>query len=74
MLMIFDSDLRESFYVGDAAGRLGDHSKDDLSLARALSIAFYTPEVSTVINHALGFLYRSRDAVGTVGCQLLNLN
>lgn len=32
-------------FVGDAAGRTGDHSSDDLLLAKNLNIPFYTPEI-----------------------------
>lgn len=37
-------DLRQSFYVGDAAGRPGDHSADDLNFARAIGLPFLLPE------------------------------
>lgn len=37
-------DLTASFYVGDAAGRLGDHSNTDKGLAKAIGIPFHTPE------------------------------
>jgi bifunctional polynucleotide phosphatase/kinase len=38
-------DSRESFVVGDAAGRKKDHSDSDLHLALNLGVDFYTPEV-----------------------------
>lgn len=37
-------DSRESFVVGDAAGREKDHSDSDLHLALNLGVDFYTPE------------------------------
>ena len=37
-------DLSRCFYVGDAAGREGDHSDSDLGFARAVGVAFHTPE------------------------------
>ncbi|KAH9946406.1 PNK3P-domain-containing protein [Epithele typhae] len=37
-------DLSESFFVGDAAGRKGDHSSTDRKLALNLRLPFYTPE------------------------------
>lgn len=43
--MFRDSDNRDgAFYVGDAAGRDGDHSADDKLFAMRLGIPFYTPE------------------------------
>lgn len=41
----FMIDKRESFVVGDAAGREKDHSDSDLHLALNLGVNFYTPEV-----------------------------
>lgn len=35
-------DRKSSFYVGDAAGRPGDHSDSDLKFAQALGIQFFT--------------------------------
>lgn len=37
-------DMTKSFYVGDAAGRPGDHSADDIGLAQNVGLTFYTPE------------------------------
>ncbi|KAJ8532317.1 hypothetical protein K7X08_012240 [Anisodus acutangulus] len=33
-----------SFYVGDAAGRQGDHSDADIKFAQAIGLRFYVPE------------------------------
>ena len=33
-----------TFYCGDAAGRPGDHSSDDIDFAKNIGIMFYTPE------------------------------
>ncbi len=38
-------DLEDVFYVGDAAGRLEDHSDCDIVFAKNLGIKFYIPEV-----------------------------
>ena len=35
-------DLASSFYVGDAAGRPGDHSDTDREFARAVGVRFHT--------------------------------
>lgn len=37
-------DMDESFYVGDAAGRQGDHSDADIRFAQAIGLRFYVPE------------------------------
>ena len=37
-------DLRTCFYVGDAAGREGDHSDSDKGFAVAVGIKFFTPD------------------------------
>ena len=37
-------DLDRCFYVGDAAGRPGDHSDSDRAFARAVGVKFLTPE------------------------------
>ncbi|KAL8291840.1 hypothetical protein RQP46_002098 [Phenoliferia psychrophenolica] len=37
-------DLKESFFVGDAAGRPNDHSDSDLMMARNAGLPFFTPE------------------------------
>ncbi|KFK38839.1 hypothetical protein AALP_AA3G167000 [Arabis alpina] len=37
-------DMDKSFYVGDAAGRTGDHSDADIKFAQASGLKFYTPE------------------------------
>ncbi|KAK9491694.1 polynucleotide kinase 3 phosphatase-domain-containing protein [Lipomyces doorenjongii] len=39
-----DLDRDNSFFVGDAAGRKGDHSTGDKDFAKNLGIKFYTPE------------------------------
>ncbi|KAK9388310.1 polynucleotide kinase 3 phosphatase-domain-containing protein [Lipomyces mesembrius] len=39
-----DLDRGNSFFVGDAAGRKGDHSTGDKDFAKNLGIKFYTPE------------------------------
>lgn len=38
-------DLGESFYVGDAGGRTGDHNVTDRTYAMNIGIPFFTPEV-----------------------------
>ncbi|XP_057766424.1 polynucleotide 3'-phosphatase ZDP isoform X2 [Salvia miltiorrhiza] len=37
-------DMDQSFYVGDAAGRPGDHSDADKIFAQAVGLKFYVPE------------------------------
>ncbi|XP_059442325.1 polynucleotide 3'-phosphatase ZDP [Corylus avellana] len=37
-------DMDQSFYVGDAAGRQGDHSDADIKFAQAIGLKFYVPE------------------------------
>ncbi|XP_043715990.1 polynucleotide 3'-phosphatase ZDP isoform X2 [Telopea speciosissima] len=37
-------DMDQSFYVGDAAGRVKDHSDADIKFAQALGLKFYVPE------------------------------
>ncbi|EPS71832.1 hypothetical protein M569_02927, partial [Genlisea aurea] len=37
-------DMNRSFYVGDAAGRPGDHSDSDLKFAQGVGVRFYVPE------------------------------
>lgn len=37
-------DMKESFFVGDAAGRAGDHSAGDRRFAENIEIPFKTPE------------------------------
>ncbi|KAM3222556.1 polynucleotide 3'-phosphatase ZDP [Capsicum chacoense] len=37
-------DMDESFFVGDAAGRKGDHSDADIRFAQAIGLKFYVPE------------------------------
>jgi bifunctional polynucleotide phosphatase/kinase len=39
-----DVDLENSFYVGDAAGRAGDHNDTDRKFAINAGLTFYTPE------------------------------
>lgn len=40
----FKVDLENSFFVGDAAGRDGDHLGDDINFAANVGLPFYTPE------------------------------
>lgn len=42
--LLLAADLKESFFVGDAAGRPGDHSDSDKAFADAIGIPFMTPE------------------------------
>lgn len=37
-------DMQSSFFVGDAAGRAGDHGSGDKDFAQAVGLAFWTPE------------------------------
>lgn len=37
-------DLSESVFVGDASGRVGDHSDSDAEFARAAGLQFLTPQ------------------------------
>ncbi|RKP32371.1 PNK3P-domain-containing protein [Metschnikowia bicuspidata] len=37
-------DMEKSFYVGDAAGRHGDHLADDITFAQRVGLPFQTPE------------------------------
>ena len=39
-----NADISRSFFVGDAAGRPGDHSSDDILFAQAVGVQFHTPE------------------------------
>lgn len=39
-----EPDLSGCYYVGDAAGRPGDHSDSDKEFARAVGLDFFTPE------------------------------
>ena len=39
-----DVDVKASLYIGDAAGRINDHSADDLEFAKNCGLQFYTPE------------------------------
>lgn len=38
-------DFENSFYCGDAAGRAGDHSNDDMLFAQNVGLKFLTPEM-----------------------------
>lgn len=52
-------DHKNSFYVGDAAGRRNDHSDCDLKLAVNMGIAFYTPEMffaNKTIDYKLNYI------------------
>lgn len=42
--LVEDVDMKESFFVGDAAGRKGDFSNSDLVFADNIGLKFYTPE------------------------------
>ncbi|CAH6721073.1 hypothetical protein CLIB1444_05S02982 [[Candida] jaroonii] len=42
--VVEDVDMKESFFVGDAAGRKGDFSNSDLVFADNIGLKFYTPE------------------------------
>ena len=44
------TDLAASFFVGDAAGRHGDHASTDRKWALNIGISFWTPEV-IALNH-----------------------
>lgn len=49
-------DVDSSFYVGDAAGRAGDHAGTDRKFAVNLALRFQTPEVCTrgiLVRHQL---------------------
>ncbi|KAL5564549.1 hypothetical protein UlMin_027713 [Ulmus minor] len=37
-------DMDRSFYVGDAAGRVGDHSDADIKFAQGIGLKFHVPE------------------------------
>ncbi|KAJ9153502.1 hypothetical protein P3X46_026931 [Hevea brasiliensis] len=37
-------DMDNSFYVGDAAGRIDDHSDTDIKFAQAIGLKFFVPE------------------------------
>ncbi|KAM0792924.1 hypothetical protein ACM66B_002683 [Microbotryomycetes sp. NB124-2] len=37
-------DVKNSFFVGDAAGRVGDHSRADIDMACNVGLTFHTPE------------------------------
>jgi hypothetical protein len=41
---IVQTDMERSFFVGDAAGRAGDHSDTDRKWAINASLDFYVPE------------------------------
>lgn len=41
---IHTKDYEKSFYVGDAAGRTGDHNDTDRKFAVNAGLIFYTPE------------------------------
>jgi bifunctional polynucleotide phosphatase/kinase len=48
--------LEHSFYVGDAAGRPGDHDDSDRGFAEALNLHFFTERdffVSSAASHPL---------------------
>ena len=44
-------DKDRSFFVGDAAGRPGDHSAADRKLALNVGLQFFTPEVHIYIKN-----------------------
>lgn len=45
MLIMGATDMTEAYFVGDAAGRPGDHSGTDRKWAMNARLKFYTPEV-----------------------------
>jgi histidinol phosphatase-like enzyme len=44
ILRFTSEDIENSFYVGDAAGRAGDHNDTDRKFAVNAGLTFYTPE------------------------------
>jgi bifunctional polynucleotide phosphatase/kinase len=38
-------DKEKSFYCGDAAGRVDDHSNDDILFSTNIGLKFYSPEM-----------------------------
>jgi bifunctional polynucleotide phosphatase/kinase len=48
-MLICLPDAGDSFFVGDAAGRPGDHSSCDRKLATNLGLKFQTPEVNDLL-------------------------
>jgi bifunctional polynucleotide phosphatase/kinase len=38
-------DKEKSFYCGDAAGRVNDHSNDDILFSTNIGLKFYSPEM-----------------------------
>jgi hypothetical protein len=51
-------DKKDSYFVGDAAGRADDFASTDRKFALNVGIQFYTPEV-TVVYHSYGMEYPS---------------
>ena len=47
-----DTDMNTAVYVGDAAGRAGDHNNSDKKFAENIGIGFYTPEQYFKAKHA----------------------
>jgi bifunctional polynucleotide phosphatase/kinase len=47
-MLTLSTDKATSYYVGDAAGRPGDHAATDRKWALNVGIPFFTPEVVTV--------------------------
>ncbi len=45
-LLILAQDKKDSYFVGDAAGRADDFASTDRKFALNIGIQFYTPEVS----------------------------
>jgi bifunctional polynucleotide phosphatase/kinase len=52
-LFILIEDKKDSYFVGDAAGRADDFASTDRKFALNAGIQFYTPEVN-VIYHSYG--------------------
>jgi hypothetical protein len=46
--LTLSADKAASYYVGDAAGRPGDHAATDRKWALNVEISFFTPEVFAV--------------------------
>ncbi|POY76877.1 hypothetical protein BMF94_0129 [Rhodotorula taiwanensis] len=54
-------DYEQSFYVGDAAGRLGDHNDTDRKLAINCGLPFFTPEEFFLGRSATGYTLKGWD-------------
>jgi bifunctional polynucleotide phosphatase/kinase len=47
-IAFFNEDKSSSYFVGDAAGRVGDHDSTDRKYALNVGLPFFTPEVQAV--------------------------